>query len=86
MSKADYDANEALKLRGRIAAAMREALAETMTEIQIGHRQIDLWNFGIPIRDEIDDHELSLSERIADLCLRLNRAERMLELLELANA
>jgi len=55
---------------------MSDQLAEAMTEIQVAHQQIDQWRFGIPSRDEIDGHELSLSERIADLCLRLERAER----------
>jgi len=55
---------------------MNDKLAEAMTEIQTAHQQIDQWNFGIASRDEVDGHELSLSERIADLCLRLERAER----------
>jgi len=53
-----------------------EQLAEAMTEIQTAHLQIDQWGFEIPSKDEIDGHELSLSERIADLCLRLEQVKR----------
>ena len=56
------------------AAALWESLADCMTEIQTAHHQIDCWNFGIPF--EVEGRALSLSERIADLCLRLERAER----------
>jgi len=56
------------------AAALWESLDEAMTEIQAAHHQIDCWNFGIPF--EVEGRALSLSERIADLCLRLERAER----------
>lgn len=52
---------------------VEEQLAICMTEIQTAHGQIDQWNFGISTHDE--ERELSLSERISDLCRRLARAE-----------
>jgi len=61
------------KLLEAEAAALREQLADCMTEIQTAHVQIDQWNFGIPTHDE--ERELSLSQRISDLCRRLVRAE-----------
>lgn len=58
---------------------MNDELADAMTEIQTAHQQIDGWNFGIATED--DGHKLSLSERIADLCLQLERLRRIVELL-----
>lgn len=50
-----------------------ERLADCMTEIQTAHGQIDQWNFGVPTHD--GKHELSLSQRISDLCRWLVKAK-----------